>query len=68
MLRAVQKIFNDEINKKKDDLIQKHDTEIKINIKEIEKLEQASTVLFEFIKDFGFSFSQVENILENVIS
>lgn len=47
--------------------LNKEDTVI-ISIHELLALSDTSTYLYEFLKDFGFGFSQVEEIVESMLS
>lgn len=63
-LVGVEKILSQEIKKKTNSLLEKHDLNIKIDLKKLRLLDPLPVYLFEILKPFHFNFSTVEDICE----
>lgn len=62
----VEKIYHREISNCKKIIIRTEGYESTISIKQLLKLEQPETYLFEFISEYGFNFSIVKNIIRSL--
>ncbi|MCF8297820.1 MAG: tRNA lysidine(34) synthetase TilS [Saprospiraceae bacterium] len=60
-----EQIYNQQILKTRQELLIKKDTSVQIEIEKLKKLNPISTYLFELIKEFGFSFSACEDIIQS---
>jgi len=63
-LAGAEKILSQEIKKKSENLLEKHDLNVKIDLKKLRLLDPLPVYLFEILKPFHFIFSTIENICE----
>ncbi len=67
-IKQIEKIFNQQVHFISNKLLSEEKNQIKISIKELIKLEPAETYLFEILKNYGFNFSQVSDIINSIHS
>ncbi|MCD6090048.1 MAG: tRNA lysidine(34) synthetase TilS [Bacteroidales bacterium] len=63
---AAESIYLQKIEEEKKRICRKEKEDLLIAISELINLNSVSTYLYEFIKEFGFVFSQVEDVLESI--
>jgi tRNA(Ile)-lysidine synthase len=66
-ITAIEHIFNDKIDEYRKLLVVEELAEIRINNDLLSQLNQAPTILYELVKEFGFNFTQVSQILESSV-
>ena len=67
-LQETEGIFNQKIEQLRKNWIQSDNEQISIDYTGIEKDENKKTILFEFLKEFGFNRDQVENVIASISS
>jgi len=67
-LDSVYKVYNKEINFKRNKILIRQTDKTLINIEILKKLNPLKTYLFEFVKEFNFSPEQVHDIVEIIHS
>ncbi|MFC2104843.1 tRNA lysidine(34) synthetase TilS [Bacteroidota bacterium] len=65
-LKEAEKIYIDNIEKTRELIINKQDKCILINLEKLTQLDPLSSFLYEFLKPYGFSNSQVNNIIDSL--
>jgi tRNA(Ile)-lysidine synthase len=63
---AVESIYLQKVEEEKQRIFSDDGAEIVISIRELVALSNTSTYLYEFLKEYGFSFSQAEEIVESM--
>jgi len=63
---AVEKIYLHKIGEEKNRICREEEGRIHISASGLIKLEESSTYLYEIIKDYGFSYSQAEEIIKSI--
>jgi len=61
-----EQIYNQQILKSREALLILKDASVQIEIEKLKKLHPISTYLFELIREFGFSFTACEDIIESL--
>lgn len=64
-IAAAEKIYLEKIQDYKDIMLTIHSGQIQVNLNPIHENENATTIIFEIIKDYGFSYSQAIQIMQN---
>ncbi len=62
----LETILEDKIKVEKENCFEDDNEGVKINIKRLQKLNPLKIYLYYFIKDFGFNFSDVEDIIDGL--
>lgn len=65
-LAGAEKILSQEIRNKSENLFEKHDLNIKIDLKKLRLLDPLPVYLFEILKPYNFNFSTVEDVCESL--
>jgi len=65
-LKDIEKIYTDKITQLKDEFLVEENETIRINIEELKELNPISTYAYELLNPFGFSFSQIQDIIESL--
>ncbi len=64
-LRQVESIYNKAIEEEKNNLMSISEKEVRVNIKQLLNSENPNTLLFEILKDYGVSRTQIEPIMKS---
>lgn len=63
---AAESIFLQKVEEERQKICFSEENMLKLSISKLVSLDQISTYLYEFIKGYGFGFSQAEEIVENM--
>jgi len=64
--KAAESIFLQKVEEERQKICFSEENMLKLSISKLLSLDQASTYLYEFIKEYGYGFSQAEEIVESM--
>jgi len=65
-ISKTEEIYRRHIQDIKKQLMVESDNVIKLNIEELKKLQPPDTYLYEFLKSYGFNYSQIEELINSL--